>query len=229
MNYTVRSGDTLSKIARLYDTSVSALVSLNSISDPNKIKVGQVLRIPTKETDLRELVEKVLIELENLPSYKKLAQALGKPDAGTEESDFVSAVLKNADRVDHYELGCDGSEGGCDCIGLVIGAVRLMGKLWACTHGSNYAARYKTLNLAPITSSDLVGLGDLVYKARKPGDPNFKLPRSYENHWMKYDYYHVGVVTSVNPVVVTHCTSVPGGIKQDDSLDAWHYYGELIL
>lgn len=43
--YVVRRGDTLSQIARLYGVSVSYLVSLNNISNPNLIYPGQVIRI----------------------------------------------------------------------------------------------------------------------------------------------------------------------------------------
>ncbi|WP_270336179.1 LysM peptidoglycan-binding domain-containing protein [Streptococcus macedonicus] len=43
--YTVRSGDTLSSIATKFGTSYQALASLNGISNPNLIYVGQVLRV----------------------------------------------------------------------------------------------------------------------------------------------------------------------------------------
>ena len=43
--YTVKSGDTLSKIASKYNTSVAKLVSLNGIKNPNIIRVGQKLRV----------------------------------------------------------------------------------------------------------------------------------------------------------------------------------------
>ncbi|HEL2384477.1 TPA: LysM peptidoglycan-binding domain-containing protein, partial [Streptococcus suis] len=43
--YTVKSGDTLSGIAARFGTTVSALQSLNGISNPDKIQVGQVLKI----------------------------------------------------------------------------------------------------------------------------------------------------------------------------------------
>ncbi|WP_157796254.1 LysM peptidoglycan-binding domain-containing protein [Bacillus xiapuensis] len=43
--YVVQSGDTLSEIAVLFNTTVSKLQSLNKISDPSKIYVGQVLII----------------------------------------------------------------------------------------------------------------------------------------------------------------------------------------
>ena len=44
--YTVKSGDTLSGIASRYGTTVSALASLNGISNPNLIYVGQQLKLP---------------------------------------------------------------------------------------------------------------------------------------------------------------------------------------
>ncbi|MFP3823825.1 LysM peptidoglycan-binding domain-containing protein, partial [Streptococcus sp. TATVAM-FAB21] len=43
--YTVRSGDTLSGIASKFGTSYQTLASLNGISNPNLIYVGQVLRV----------------------------------------------------------------------------------------------------------------------------------------------------------------------------------------
>ena len=43
--YTVHSGDTLSSIASKFGTSYQALASLNGISNPNLIYVGQVLRV----------------------------------------------------------------------------------------------------------------------------------------------------------------------------------------
>ena len=44
--YKVKSGDTLSAIAARFGTTVKALVDLNHISDPSKIHVGQVLKLP---------------------------------------------------------------------------------------------------------------------------------------------------------------------------------------
>jgi peptidoglycan/xylan/chitin deacetylase (PgdA/CDA1 family) len=45
--YTVRAGDTLSSIAARHGTTVSALAAANNIANPNLIRVGQVLRIPS--------------------------------------------------------------------------------------------------------------------------------------------------------------------------------------
>jgi len=46
ITYTVRRGDTLSRIARQFGTTVGALAQLNGIANPSAIYVGQVLRIP---------------------------------------------------------------------------------------------------------------------------------------------------------------------------------------
>lgn len=43
--YTVKKGDTLSHIAKRYGTTVSKLVKLNGIKDPNLIRIGQKIRI----------------------------------------------------------------------------------------------------------------------------------------------------------------------------------------
>jgi LysM repeat protein len=43
--YTVRRGDTLSAIARRYGTSVAAIQRLSGIKNPNKIYVGQTIRV----------------------------------------------------------------------------------------------------------------------------------------------------------------------------------------
>lgn len=51
---------------------------------------------------------------------------------------FLAAVQDNAARVQAYEHGHDGSDGLCDCVGLIIGALRLAGIKYSGTHGSNY-------------------------------------------------------------------------------------------
>lgn len=44
--YNVQTGDTLSAIAKHFETTVDALVEANAIADPNFILIGQVLSIP---------------------------------------------------------------------------------------------------------------------------------------------------------------------------------------
>ncbi len=45
--YTVVAGDTLNKISRTTGVSVSSLMSLNNISDPRQLRIGQRLRLGT--------------------------------------------------------------------------------------------------------------------------------------------------------------------------------------
>ncbi len=46
VHYTIQPGDTLSGIAAEYGASADAIVQVNGITDPNLIKIGEVLRIP---------------------------------------------------------------------------------------------------------------------------------------------------------------------------------------
>jgi LysM repeat protein len=44
--YTVKSGDTLSKIAKQFGTTIDAIAELNGIVDKDRLSLGQVLKIP---------------------------------------------------------------------------------------------------------------------------------------------------------------------------------------
>lgn len=145
--------------------------------------------------------------------------------------DFVYAVSCIADSKPTYRLGGKGADGTCDCIGLIIGAVERCGVSWTGIHGSNWAARNATTGLVQVTNSDDLCMGDIVYKARTPGSNGYSLPSRYDGDPDQRDYYHVGVVTSVKPLEITHCTTGGGvdGIKVDTSLGKWTYRGRLSL
>ncbi len=51
LEYIVQSGNTLSGIARKFGIPLSALIAANQITDPNQLKVGQKLLIPSADTD----------------------------------------------------------------------------------------------------------------------------------------------------------------------------------
>ena len=46
INYTVKAGDSLYKIAKEYNTTVNAIMNVNNLTS-NALQVGQVLKIPT--------------------------------------------------------------------------------------------------------------------------------------------------------------------------------------
>lgn len=140
---------------------------------------------------------------------------------------FLACVQENADRVHAYESGHDGGDGKCDCIGLIIGALKLAGFKWPGVHGSNWAAKNAMSTLEHIEDVRKMFLGEIVYKAREPGEDNYALPSRYQDSGDLRDYYHVGVVTGVDPLQITHCTSVEGGIQRDAKMGKWRWGGKL--
>lgn len=141
---------------------------------------------------------------------------------------FLTQLQAIANEKPVYRLGGDGSDGSCDCIGAIIGACRRNGLRWKGIHGSNWTARYATADMNRIASARNLSLGDLVYKTRSPGERRYNLPSRYAAHFDDKDYYHIGVVTQVNPLRILHCTS-PGGFTVDKRLGSWKYHGQLIL
>ena len=48
--YTVVTGDTLWKIAKTFNTQPSQIAKLNGITDPSKLKVGSIIKVPTSSS-----------------------------------------------------------------------------------------------------------------------------------------------------------------------------------
>jgi len=140
---------------------------------------------------------------------------------------FLQGVQDNAARIHSYLLGHSGDDGKSDCIGLIIGGLELCGFHWPGVHGSNWSARNAMSTFGPINSASECFPGEIVYKSHEPGEAGYDLPSSYRNSPDQRDYYHVGVVTSVKPFCITHCTGVDGGIKRDNALGKWRWGGKL--
>ena len=88
----VTSGDTLSKIAKQNNTTVSALASLNNIEDVNKIYAGQTLKLPSvSKTTKAESVK---------PKPAPVAETHVMPDgtvmAGAKHSDSSGVLPQDA-------------------------------------------------------------------------------------------------------------------------------------
>ena len=60
--YVVKQGDTLSAIARKYNTTYQVLAEYNSISNPNLIYPGQVIKIPQEQKNEAQIVNEQLQE-----------------------------------------------------------------------------------------------------------------------------------------------------------------------
>jgi LysM repeat protein len=84
--YTVKRGDTLGKIAAAYGTTWQALASLNGISNPNLIRVGQVLKIgkkPAVVTPVGPVKSTTLGPPPPLTDKQKNDKSTGPPPRGT--------------------------------------------------------------------------------------------------------------------------------------------------
>lgn len=148
---------------------------------------------------------------------------------------FLDAIQKIKASKPTYRQPGDGSDGTCDCIGLIIGALKRIGIKWTGIHGSNYSARRETIGLQKILNVSQLEVGCCVYKAYDPGHSKYNLPARYKPGGAYYngdlrDYYHVGVVTSVNPLNITHMTSPT--VKVDTKLNqntksVWSYFGKI--
>ena len=134
-----------------------------------------------------------------------------------------------------YRQPGDGSDGTCDCIGLIIGALKRIGIKWTGIHGSNYAARKQTIGLRRINSEKDLAVGEYVFKAYEPGHAKYRLPSRYKKGGAYYDgnlldYYHVGVVTSVNPLNITHMTSPTARVDtklNHNKNSVWSWHGQI--
>ena len=132
-----------------------------------------------------------------------------------------------------YELGHDGSDGSCDCIGMCRGGlIRAGAKNVSGMRGTNQAARHTIENLQKLKSQDQLMVGDVVLKTRSADDPNMPLPAKYRKggsdyseKWGETNFTHIGTVTKTAPFEITHMTSPTA--KKDKSTKGWSYFGEL--
>lgn len=87
--YIVQKGDTLSKIAKRFGTTVAKLQEANGaiLADPDRIQIGWVLTIPKQEAPSETLrdyeaigraVVECLDDIRNLESYENLKKVLGE-------------------------------------------------------------------------------------------------------------------------------------------------------
>lgn len=123
----------------------------------------------------------------------------------------------------------DCSDGYCDCIGYIIGTIRRIGLKWTGIHGSNWAARKEAVNLHPVHSVADLEVGDMVLKACEPGTKGYALPARYKKGGAYYngdlrDYYHAGIVYSLDPFQIRHMSSK---MTTDTKIGKWNYAARI--
>ena len=146
---------------------------------------------------------------------------------------YIEGVYSIYEEQPAYRTGGDGSDGTCDCIGMPRGALEREGvKDVKNMSGTNQAARKTIEDLKPIKSVSELQLGDVVLKTRDKDDPTMPLPdryrkgkADYDPKWGETNFTHIGTVTRVHPLEITHMTSPTA--KKDNSLGNWKYSGKL--
>ncbi|MEC0886849.1 N-acetylmuramoyl-L-alanine amidase [Bacillus atrophaeus] len=110
--YTVKKGDTLSGIAKAQGVSVANLQSWNGIKDPNKIKIGQVLKLKGSSGSSSTLpsgIYKVKSPLMKGAAVKQIQKALAAlyfyPDKGAKNNGIDGYYgAKTANAVKRFQL-----------------------------------------------------------------------------------------------------------------------------
>lgn len=146
---------------------------------------------------------------------------------------YIEGVNSIYDEQPEYRTGGDGSDGTCDCIGMCRGALEREGVTGITNmRGTNQAARKTIEDLRAVGSVKDLRLGDVVLKTRDKDDKTMPLPdryrkggADYDPKWGETNFTHIGSVTGVNPLEITHMTSPTA--KKDTSLGNWKYSGSL--
>lgn len=143
---------------------------------------------------------------------------------------FLKQVSVIYDLKPSYKLGHDGSDGECDCIGLIRGALKRCGLNPSGLSGTNYAARFTLKNVKKFTSAGALEVGDIVLKVRDKDDADYPLPDKYRPGGTCYtgdltNFTHIGVVAHVNPLRIVHMTSPSP--QTDTKVGRWCYKAKL--
>ncbi|HEU4767351.1 MAG TPA: LysM domain-containing protein [Pyrinomonadaceae bacterium] len=160
MTYTIKPGDTLSKIAKLNGCSMDQLLKANpQIKDPNRIKVGDVLTLPNGApditTDNTKPLPPITTNTSSTPTTTSTSSAAGA--IGQALADALGELSAK------YETGGRGpgtvSTGSGDPGGVSYGSYQMASKMgtvqrFVCQPGFPWASDFQglTAGTAPFTS-----------------------------------------------------------------------------
>lgn len=85
--YEVKKGDTLSKIARAYDTTYKVLAEINGIESPYIIRPGQILKVPANKWKVSRLL-KYGVSGADVEELQKRLNKRGYPECGAADGIF---------------------------------------------------------------------------------------------------------------------------------------------
>lgn len=101
----------------------------------------------------------------------------------------------------------------CDCRGYILWVLRRLG-VKVSSAGTNWMVRNQVSGLSGIKNAASLLPGQIVFKSRantsQLPDKYKKGKAAYDEQIGEIDVYHVGIVTSANPLRILHCST--GGI-----------------
>lgn len=115
---------------------------------------------------------------------------------------------------------------GIDCSGAFVFAYKRFGE--RIYHGSNRIIREYCRNVRTVTDASQLRVGMAIFKSRSDlsrMSADYKPGGRYYNPALPYDYYHVGLVTSVRPLEIINATTPRARVDSD--LRRWCCAGEL--
>lgn len=121
VEWTIQPGDSLSALATTFETSAAAIMSLNSISDPDLLYAGSTIRIPvgfTGDAPAVETVETGEAAATSQPAAETAAEpaapATTTQSAATDAVDNLEADANAAPAAESAAPAAEGADGGDD-------------------------------------------------------------------------------------------------------------------
>lgn len=145
--YTVKAGDTLSRIADNFDTNQATIASLNKVDDNYKVQLGEVLTVPAKTS-----------KAENTKKTSKADDVAKNDTKGSKEKDSKQKDSKEKDAKDKAPVSK--YKGSTESYSVKSGESL-----------NSLASRYN------IASSDLAGLNGLKVNASLQRGQTIKVPK----------------------------------------------------
>ncbi len=140
----------------------------------------------------------------------------------------VSQIVSAFQEIIGWPYASPGSnnEKGIDCSGAFVRAYRKYGQ--SIYHGSNRIVRVYCKGVFRISSAGQLQVGMAIFKSRTNTanmKAEYKPGGKYYNPALPEDFYHIGLVTSVNPLKIINATTPVARV--DTKLSAWSHAGKL--
>jgi hypothetical protein len=182
--YTVRAGDTLSTIAFNTGTTTAILASANCLSNPDRIEVGQPLRVPRLPTVPTATTASVPLRIRTIAVEPSVPRGVGQFQV-TSGNLFVRALdVSGAVRVDFYvqqigsptpqAIGTDSNMADGASVVWTLNASNFTAQMWAIAIAANgqQAESARIVILTDVGTAPTIGTLSIAPSSPDPQVPN---------------------------------------------------------